>query len=450
MYAELRAMLRLAWPVIVAELGWITMGIVDTVMVSQLGPAAIGAVGTGSTMFFALMVLGMGTLFALDTFVSQQFGAGRVDECHRWLFAGLQLAAVMSVLLVGVAFVGVSLLPFAGIHPAVIVLLQPYLAALLWSVPPLLAYTVFRRYLQAMNVVRPVMLTLVTANLINAGANWALVSGHLGLPALGVVGSAYATLAARVYLAAMLLGVILYRERKNPSGFHDVPFIAERARMSELLRIGLPSAVQLMLEIGVFAASSVLAARIAPMALAANQIVLNVVSFFFMIPLGLSSAAAVRVGQAVGRRDPDGVRRAGWSALGLSLAFALCMSAAFSIAPGPFLAIFTADASLLHVGTTLLLICALFQPFDGFQVVATGALRGLGDTRTPMLLNLVLHWAIGLPVAYLLCFRAGWGVVGLWSGLGLSLTLIGLILLAVWHHRSKSTPGVDFPLIIPT
>lgn len=437
MYPELRAMLRLAWPVIVAELGWITMGIVDTVMVGPIGPAAIGAVGTGSTMFFALMVLGMGTLFALDTFVSQQFGAGRVDECHRWLFAGLQLAAVMSVLLVAVAVVGVWLLPFAGIHPDVIVLLQPYLSALLWSTPPLLAYTVFRRYLQAMNVVLPVMATLVTANLINWGANWVLVYGHLGCPAFGVVGSAYATLAARVYLAVVLLGVILYRERKNPSGFHDVPFVAELTRMSELLRIGLPSALQLMLEIGVFAASSMLAARIAPLALAANQIVLNVVSFFFMIPLGLSSAAAVRVGQAVGRGDPAGVRRAGWSALGLSLAFALCMSAAFAIAPGPFLAIFTADPALLHVGTTLLLICALFQPFDGFQVVATGALRGLGDTRTPMLLNLVLHWMLGLPIAYLLCFRAGWGVVGLWSGLGLSLTLIGAILLAVWHLRSK-------------
>jgi multidrug resistance protein, MATE family len=430
-------MLRLAWPVIIAELGWITMGIVDTVMVGPIGPAAIGAVGTGSTMFFALMVLGMGTLFALDTFVSQQFGAGRVDECHRWLFAGLQLAAVMSVLLVAVAFVGVWLLPLAGIHPDIIVLLQPYLVALLWSVPPLLAYTVFRRYLQAMNVVLPVMVTLVTANLINVAANWALVYGHLGLPAFGVVGSAYATAGARVYLAVALLGVILYRERKNPSGFHDVPFAIEFARMRQLLRIGLLSAMQLMLEIGVFAASSMLAARISPLALAANQIVLNVVSFFFMIPLGLSSAAAVRVGQAVGRGDPVGVRRAGWSALGLSLAFALCMSAAFAIAPGPFLAIFTADPALLHVGTTLLLICALFQPFDGFQVVATGALRGLGDTRTPMLLNLLLHWMIGLPMAYLLCFRAGWGVVGLWSGLGLSLTLIGAILLAVWHQRSK-------------
>jgi MATE family multidrug resistance protein len=190
-------MVRLALPVVIAELGWITMGIVDTVMVGPLGPAALGAVGTGSTMFFALVVLGMGTLLALDTFVSQGFGAGQIAECHRWLLAGLQLAAVMSVALVVVALVGVALLPRAGLHPAVIVLLQPYLASLLWSIPPLLAFTVFRRYLQAMHVVRSVMAALISANLINVAANWALVYGHLGLPAFGVVGSAYATLAAR-------------------------------------------------------------------------------------------------------------------------------------------------------------------------------------------------------------------------------------------------------------
>ena len=443
MIAELRQMLRLAWPVIIAELGWITMGIVDTVMVAVMGPAAIGAVGTGSTLFFAVIVLGMGTIFALDTFVSQQFGANRIDECHRWLFAGLQLAAVMSVLLIATMLMGVSLLSRAGIQPEILALLQPYLRSLLWSVPPLLAYTVFRRYLQSMNVVRPIMIALVSANVVNGFGNWLLVTGHLGCPAFGVRGSAYATIAARVYLAVFLLGVILYRERTNPSGFHDVPLRFETARIRALLKMGIPAALQLVLEIGVFGAASMLAAQISATALAANQIVLNVVSFFFMIPLGLSSAAAVRVGQAVGRRDAEGVRRAGWAALGLAVVFGLAMSGAYAIAPGPFLGVFTRDAELLHVGAILLLVCAVFQPFDGLQVVATGALRGLGDTRTPMVLNLGLHWFVGLPLAYTLCFRTGWGVVGLWSGLGASLCLLGMALLFVWHRRRPrvlSTP----------
>jgi MATE family multidrug resistance protein len=432
-------MLRLAGPVIVAELGWISMGIVDTIIVGPLGPAAIGAVGTGSTIFFSVVVLGMGTLLALDTFVAQSFGAGRVDDCHRWLFAGIQLAAVMSIGLVLLSLAGVALVARAGLHPDVIVLLQPYLRALLWSVPALLLYTVFRRYLQAMNAVRPIMVVLVTANLINAFGNWILIYGHLGAPALGVVGSAYATLAARIYMAAGLWLVILMRERAAPSGLHDVPFALDAGRMWRLTTLGFPAAIQIMLEVGVFAAASALAATIAPLAVAANQIVLNIASFFFMIPYGLSSAAAVRVGQAFGRRDPEGVRVAGWTALALALVFALCMSLVFSTMPQPLLRIFTADPSLLRLGAQLLLLCALFQAFDGFQTVSTGALRGLAETRVPMIANLVGHWGIGLPLAYFLCFTRDWGVVGLWTGLSTSLMLIGAALLLVWHLRSR--PG---------
>jgi MATE family, multidrug efflux pump len=431
-------MLRLAGPVIVAELGWITMGIVDTIIVGPLGPSAIGAVGTGSTMFFAVMVLGMGTLLALDTFVAQSFGSGRVDECHRWLFAGLQLAAILSVGLVVVGLMGAALLSGAGIYPSVLVLLQPYLRALLWSVPPLMAFTVFRRYLQAMNAVRPVMIILVTANVVNAVCGWSFVYGHFGLPAFGVVGSAYATLIARLYLAIGLLGVILTRERERPSGLHDVPFAMDLPRIWALVRLGLPAALQVALEVGVFATAGVLAARITPTALAANQIVLNIAGFVFMVPFGLNSAAAVRVGQAVGRGDPQGVRLAGWTALGLALSFTVTMSCIFIVAPTPFLRIFTSDATVLRVGATVLFVYALFQPLDGFQSVSTGALRGLGDTRTPAAVNLAGHWFIGLPVAYVLCFHRGWGVVGLWFGLGLGLGVVGATLVAVWHARSRA------------
>lgn len=437
MRRELRSMLHLALPVVIAEIGWISMGIVDTMIVGPLGPAAIGAVGSGSIFFFAVMVLGMGTLFALDTFVAQSFGEGRIDECHRWFFAGLQLAAVMSVVLVAIALAGVALLlPRAGIHPEVLVLLQPYLKALLWSVPPLMAFTVFRRYLQAMNIVRAVTLAAITANVVNAVGNWIFVYGKLGMPALGVEGSAYATLAARIYLAFFLLAVILHRERGRPSGLHDVPFAIDLPRMWQVARLGAPAAVQVTLEVGVFAVASALAGRINPMALAANQIVLNIAGFVFMVPLGFNSAAAVRVGQAVGRRDPHGVRVAGWVALMLTGGFALVTSAVIALAPTPFLRIFTSEPSVLDVGAVLLLFYAVCQPFDAFQTVATGALRGLGDTRTPMLANLIGHWLIGLPMGYLLCFQQGWGVIGLWAGLTFGLFLIGTVLVVVWHRAS--------------
>lgn len=435
---ELRPMLGLAVPVVLAEMGWFAMSIVDTVMVGPLGPSAIAAVGTGGILFMTLMVFGFGTLLSLDTFVSQSYGAGRIDECHRWLFAGLQLAAVLTVVLMLVALLGVWNLAAFGFHPDLLPELQAYTEWLVWSAPPLFAYVVCRRYLQAMNMVRPIMIALVAANLMNAFVNWVLIYGNLGAPALGVVGAAWATVASRLVLAVSLFLVIVYQERQRPSGLHDVPFQWDGRRVWQLFRLGWPAAMQITMEVGVFAAASALAGRIAPLAAAANQVVLNIAGFIFMIPFGLSSAAAVRVGQAIGRRDAAGMRRAGWTALGIASAVMVSSAILFLTIPGQLIRIYSSDPSVIEVGVVLLFICSVFQLFDGLQTVTTGALRGLGDTRTPMVMNLVGHWAIGLPVGYALCFSYGWGVAGLWTGLSIGLILIGTALLMVWWHRSRT------------
>jgi MATE family multidrug resistance protein len=434
---ELRPMLRLAVPVVLAEMGWFAMSIVDTVMVGPLGPSAIGAVGTGGILFMTLMVFGSGVLFALDTYVSRAFGAGRIDECHRWLFAGLYLAAVLSVVLMAAAYLGLLGLPAFGFHPDLLPDLTAYVELLAWSAPPLLAYVVFRRYLQAMNMVRPVMIALVAANVMNIFANWVFIYGMLGVPAMGVAGAAWATLASRLVLALSLFLVILYREKKRPSGLHDVSFGWDGDRVRQLFTLGWPAAVQITLEVGVFAAASALAGRIAPLAAAANQVVLNIVGFIFMIPLGLGSAAAVRVGQAIGRRDVAGMRRAGWTAVGLAAAVMAASALLFFSVPEWLIRIYSSDPSVIEIGVVLLFICSVFQLFDGVQTVTTGALRGLGVTRAPMVLNLIGHWAIGLPVGYVLCFSFGWGVAGLWTGLSIGLILIGSSLLGVWWHKSR-------------
>jgi len=434
---ELRPMLRLAIPVVLAEMGWFVMSIVDTVMVGPLGPAAIGAVGTGSILFMTLMVFGFGTLLSLDTFVSQSFGAGRIDDCHRWLFAGLQLAAILTVALMIVAQLGVWSLPAFGFHPDLLPPLQAYSEWLVWSAPPLFAYVVFRRYLQAMNVVRPIMIALVAANLMNALVNWVFIYGNLGAPAMGVVGAAWATVASRVALAGSLFAVIVYQERGRSSGLHDVPFVWDPLRVWRLFRLGWPAALQITAEVGVFAAVSALAGRISPMAAAANQVVLNIAGFIFMIPFGLASAAAVRVGQAVGRQDGPGMRRAGWMALRIASVVMVASATLFYTVPEWLIRIYSSDTSVIELGVVLLFICAVFQLFDGLQTVTTGALRGLGGTRTPMAANLVGHWVIGLPVGYALCFSYGWGVAGLWTGLSIGLILIGAVLLWVWSWRSR-------------
>jgi MATE family multidrug resistance protein len=210
------------------------------------------------------------------------------------------------------------------------------------------------------------------------------------------------------------------------------------ARLRRLLSLGTPAAVQILLEAGVFTVVTVLAGQLVPAALAAHQIALNWAATAFMVPLGVSSAAAVRVGHAIGRRDPAGATRAGWTALLLGVLFMSAAAVTFVAAPRPLLRMFTDEATVIQTGVSLLAVAALFQLFDGVQVVATGVLRGLGDTRTPMLWNLVGHWAIGLPLGWWLCFREGWGVAGLWVGLLVGLLVVGTVLLKTWSGRSRA------------
>jgi MATE family multidrug resistance protein len=434
--AELAETIRLAWPVIGAELGWMFMGVVDTLMVGRLAPEAIGAVGLGGILFFTVAVFGMGVLLGLDTFVSQAFGAGNLDECHRWLRAGVHLSFLLAPAVMLATYGMLQALPLLGLDPRIRAMTIPYVAVLIWSTLPLLLYASFRRYLQALGVVRPVMLTLLGANLVNAGFNWVLIFGRAGFPALGVPGSAWATVIARVAMAAVLLGIIVRHERTHQLGLGNISFLEiEWDRIGRLVRLGTPAALQITAEVGVFGAVAALAGRIDAVALAAHQVALNVASVTFMVPLGLASAGAVRVGHAVGRRDALGAERAGWSAIILGAGFMTASAVLFIAAPAWLVRLFTTDAAVIATGVILLRVAAAFQLFDGVQGVTTGALRGLGDTRTAMVANLVGHWLIGLPFAAFVAFQLGYGVVGLWVGLSVGLTLVAIVLVWVWRQH---------------
>ncbi len=436
-------MLALAAPVVMAELGWVTMGIVDTLMVGRLGAGAIGAVGLASMLFFAVAVFAMGLLLGLDPLVAQAFGADRIDDCHRWLVAGVWLGVLVALPIVAVVFAINLSLGAWGLPPEVLTLTRPYLSVLTWSLPPLLLYVAFRRYLQAMNIVGPVMIALVAANVVNAVANWILIFGHAGAPAMGVRGSAYATLLARIFMAAYLLVVIVRHEARVVPRLRETPMGLDVARLRELFRLGLPAAGQAVLEVGVFAAATALAGRVSANALAAHQIALNMAALTFMVPLGISSAAAVRVGQALGRDDPRGAMTAGWTAILIGVAFMATAATVFLLVPRALISAFTTDASVLRIGVALLFVAAVFQLFDGLQGVTTGALRGLGDTRTAMMWNLAGHWLVGLPLGYLLCFRWGLGVVGLWWGLSAGLMICGIALILVWIKEGTRLSGLS-------
>ena len=433
---ELRPMVRLALPVILAEIGWTTMGLVDTLMVGPLGPAAIGAVGLGSIVFVAIGIFGMGLLLGLDTLVAQSFGAGRRDQCEHWLRQGVYLALLSAVPLTLLSFGVTASLPFWGLNSEVLVLASPYLNVVTLSVLPLLLYAAFRRYLQAVNLVRPITFALVSANLVNVLVNWILIYGKLGFPALGPTGAAWATVLSRVYLATVLL-VAVREARRGLGATAATSRRLEWEALRRLLSLGGPAGLQILLEVGVFAAASVLAGRLTPAALAAHQIALNLWSFVFMIPLGLNAAGAVRVGQAVGRRDRDGVRRAGWTALTLAALFTASAAVVFFAAARPLIGAFSQDATVLALGPSLLAIAGVCLVFDGTQGVATGILRGLGETRIPMFANFAGHWLVGLPLGYAACFWWGWGVQGLWLGLAAGLIGVGTVLLVTWSRRAR-------------
>jgi MATE family, multidrug efflux pump len=431
-------MLRLSGPVILAEIGWMSMGIVDTIMVGPLGPAAIGVSGMSNSIFFAVAVFGMGVMLGLDALVAKSYGAGRLDDCVRWLQHGVLVALVVAPTIMLVFYGALTTSAHWGLHPAVRVQAQPYMAILGLGATPLLLYATFRRYLQGIHAVRPVMVALVTANLVNAFGNWLLIWGHLGLPALGINGSAWATVGARVYMAAFLAFAIVREHRKRGAAHPPVPFTYDAARVRRLLALGLPAASQLTLEVGVFAAVSALAGTLDPVSLGAHQIALNIAALAFMVPLGLSSAAAVRVGHAVGAGDWRRAVHAGWTALAVAATVTGIVGASFIVVPMPMLRAFTRDPQLLTIGIRLLSIAAAFQMFDGTQAVATGVLRGIGDTRTPMTMNVIGHWVFGLPVGWALCFRYGWGVAGLWVGLSIGLIFVAIVLTVVWHRKTRT------------
>ena len=433
---ELRGMIALAVPVVLSELGWVAQGVVDNIMVGRLGPVAIGAVALGNAVYYTPSLFGIGLLLGLDTLVSQAYGRRDHDECHRWLAQGLYLACIVTPpLMILTAVLSYGFTHF-GVIPEVASLSGGYLRILNWGTLPLLLYAGTRRYLQGVGQVRVITLTYVLANLLNWFGNWVLIYGRLGFPALGVNGSAISTCVSRVGMAVAMLGFAWRYERKRGHPLFAHWAGPQMDRLRELMRIGAPAAGQLVLEVGAWSLSTVAAGYLTPVALAAHTIALNYASISYMVPLGVSAAAAVSVGHAIGAGDPARARRAGWMALAMGTGFMVCAGIAFLVVPGPLIKLYTHDAQVLAVGPTLMLIGAAFQIFDGIQTVSTGALRGLGETRVAMIANLVGYWTIGLPLGFVLCFVLKWGVYGMWIGLTLSLVVIASVLLARWNRDS--------------
>ncbi len=433
---ELGALVALAVPVVLSELGWMAQGVVDTIMVGRLGPAAIGAVALGNAVCYTPSLFGIGLLLGLDTLVAQAYGRKDYDGCHRWLAQGMYLAILVTPLVMVVVWLASFGYARFGIGAEVAVPAASYLRIMNWGTLPLLVYGGSRRYLQGVGQVRVVTATFVGANLLNWLGNWVLIYGKWGAPRMGVDGSALSTVVSRIFMAHALLGFAWRYERQRGHPLFQHWAGPNLNKIKQLVRLGAPAAGQIVLEVGAWNGATLAAGWLTPVALATHQIALNYASMTYMVPLGVSAAAAVSVGHAVGAGDAARARRAGWLALGLGTGFMLLAAVVFLVAPRPLIALYTSDARVMAVGPGLLLLAAAFQIFDGIQTVSTGALRGLGETRVPMLANLVGYWVMGLPLGLTLCFFFKWGIYGLWIGLTLALVVIAFTLLLRWNRDS--------------
>ena len=417
--------MRLALPVVAAQVGMVLLGVIDTIMVGRLTPQALAAVALGSIFTFGTMILAIGILHGLDPLVAQAFGAGERDEIGLHLQRGIVLGLVLSIPYLLLFLKSEPLLRLFHQPPEVVALAGPFIRALAPGVPALFVFVALRQTLQAMSVVRPVLLAVLIANLVNFVGNLALIYGRFGLPALGVVGSGFSTTICRFVMVAAvaLLGAPSLKSvwrRPTRRLLHPAPY-------GRLLSIGFPIGIQIGLEMWVFTTAALVIGTMGAIELAGHQIAINLASLSFMVPLGIGAAAAVRVGNAVGRGDQAGARRAAWVALGAGASVMLLSATAFALMPAMLARIYTPDPRVIAVASTLIPIAALFQVFDGTQAVGCGILRGIADTRVAAAINLVGYWALGLPLGVGLAFRLGMGPRGLWWGLTVGLAIVAVL-----------------------
>ncbi len=424
--SELRATVGLAVPVVLVQLGFQAMGVVDTLMVGRVSAPVLAAVALGNLYFFNVSIFSMGTLMALDPLVAQAAGAGEMRAVARAMQRGLVLSLGLSVL------TALLLAPATGLlrafhQPAEIIPdAAAYVRISIFGIVPYLAFVVLRQSLQAMHRVAPIVWTMLAANLTNAGFNWVFVYGHLGSPALGVAGSAIATAISRWLMALMLLALAWPELRP-----HLVPLRRESLDwrpLVRMLRIGAPIGAQQALEAGAFGAIGLLMGVLGTIEMAAHQIAITLASFTFMVPLGVGSAAAVRVGHAIGAGDRPRAKQAVRAAYLCGVGFMTITAIVFLSMPGVLSRSFSGDARVIALASVLIPIAGVFQVFDGAQAVGAGVLRGAGDTTAPLIVMLASYWLVGVPVSAWLGFHTTLGAAGLWWGFVLMLAPVAVFL----------------------
>jgi multidrug resistance protein, MATE family len=441
---ELRATLLLAAPLVLANLLQMAVYAIDVIFVARLGAQALAAASLATAIFGLLVWSLSGLTGAVAPLVAAELGRGRhaVREVRRSVRMALWLAGLAGLGGMIVCSFGEEILLATGQEPDVSALGGRFLGLLAWSLIPQVASNVMRIFVAALG--RPIFATAITALaiVVNALGNYAFVFGNLGAPALGLDGSAISTLITSLLTLAAYVAAIQSTRRLRRHYLFGRMWRPEWTRLKELVRLGVPIALIIAAEGGLFGSAAFLMGRIGEAQLAGHAIALQVAAFAFQVPFGLAQAATIRVGLHFGAEDRAGVARAGWTALGLAAAFMLLPAGVMVFAPELLLSAYVdvdapQNAALVGFALQFLMVAAAFQLFDGTQTVAAGVLRGLQDTRVPMLIALFGYWAIGFVAALALGFGTELQGLGVWYGLALGLIVVAGLLVWRWHRREK-------------
>jgi MATE family multidrug resistance protein len=423
---DLRALLRLALPLIAVQVGQMSMGVVDTMMVGRVSGAAMAAAALGNIYVFGVLMLGIGTLLILDPLISQAVGAGDDAAASRAVQRGLVLATLISVPIALVLVPAETALTWFGQKPAVIPAAAGFTHASILGIAPFLYVSVMRQALTARHRVRPIVIAVVVANFVNAFFNWVFIWGHLGSPALGAAGSGLATSLSRWFLALLLAALAWTELRPLVVPWRRDAF--DVAALRRIVALGAPIGLQLAFEVGVFSVVGLLIGRVSASALAGHQVALNLASLTFMVPLGVSVATSVLVGNAIGRGDSVAARKAAGAGLLVGTGFMATSGVLFLTCSTALALLYNGEEEVVATAATLIAIAGVFQVFDGFQCVASGILRGAGESRMPAAANLAGYWVLGLPFGWWLTTHCGMGPAGLWWGLTVGLASVAALL----------------------
>ncbi|WP_299821687.1 MATE family efflux transporter [uncultured Pontibacter sp.] len=418
----------LAYPVVLSQLGHIMVSVFDSLMVGRIGTLPLAAASLGNSIFMITMVFGMGVSFSLTPLIAAADGRKNYTRISLLLLNGLVSNVLLGVLLFIAGYFLSPYISYLNQPEEVVKLAIPYLNILFLSMVPLMVFQAFRQFAEGLSLTKQAMYITLVANTLNIILNYILIYGKFGFEPMGLVGAGWATLISRVVMALMMAGYVLFAKRfeifRHFLRLRHFSFL----HVYRIFKLGLPISGQMIFEMGAFSFSAIMIGWLGAKQLAAHQIAINVASVTYMMASGIAAAATIRVGNQKGMGNFRGMRVAGLSSFAMGALFMMA-SGLLMVAAKDFIPmLYINDPEVIQLASTLLIIAALFQISDGVQVVGLGALRGLEDVRIPSLISLVAYWVIGLPVGYLLCFKLGFGVNGVWMGLLVGLSVAAILL----------------------